>query len=247
MSGNNVSEPQSIEEYLEVANQNHIAFTENLIDEMRIFLLLDTELQSILNHIIARPELTDDLFKRAAMTFFLIIHRQFRSGFELMKRYIPWDAGAVIRVAIESLKHYFRITKNPDLFEDFIGSKGKKKQKQFVKASIPEDLPNSKFIISTWNIINEMASHPDLKYWMLGTDISKESVFKVDYFNRDYDIFRIFLIRFLLLYWHIIGSIRVIISDQLPMSMTARDSSWVNLNRELDSYVAGNKQWYNNL
>lgn len=218
----------SLEQYRKALDDNAIAFEVNCPEESKLFNVFDSELEAIINQLNSRPELLE-VHQRIASIFLVIIHRQFRSGFELYRRRQSIDGDSVMRNAIECVCHYCKIFKYPELAEVYANKEDdfKRFEKEFLRNMFVSNLKHCERLKKIREMINNSASHPEIINLSQSIEF-EEQKWNVHYFDIDNGLYQKKLWQFLDCYWRCIDSIRTIVTehDALPISMTASSCGW---------------------
>ncbi len=238
----------SLKEYREAAEQNRTIFCRELKHEVRLFESLDRELWAIITHLNVRHDLSEPK-QRIPFSFFAIVHKQFRSGFELLCRRFSHDAFAVIRIAIESIAYSYKIIDNPALADFYIereSSKSSQKEfeRVFIRNLFSEGMPHKDQLKKIRDRINQTDAHPDIHYFAQCIEFENDEM-RVHYFDYQNDTFILKVMEFVACYWCCIAVIREALErkDYLPLSMMSQNSSWEKLSSDLQNYLESNRQW----
>jgi len=230
----------SLEHYRKAIEDNAIAFEVNCAEQSNLFDAFDAELAAIIGHLNSRLKLLE-VHQRIASTFLVIIHRQFRSGFEHYRRRQSVDGDTVMRIAIECACHYHKIFQHPELVVVFANNLDNPK-------SFKDSFPDRQLFAETFlhsarlkgirDNINSSGSHPDLLYISQAIE-TMDRKWNIHYFDHDNDIYLKKLWQYLDCYWRCIDSIRSILKNNelLPLSMNNQSGSWNKYSRMMQDYT----------
>jgi hypothetical protein len=253
----------SLKTYRETAERNSAIFEQNCAVESRLFEDFDQELTDIIVHLNSRCELMT-VEQRVSSSFLALIHRQFRSGFELYRRRLSADGDAVIRVAIECLCHFHKLIIHQELLKAFFSKQSgaleltederellnKQQEKEFNRtfqfaALFAKDLPHRDRLKAIRDRINEGSAHPD--HFYLAQTIERVGPLELHIHYTDYlnDVFQLKLLQFLDCYWHIIDAIRSILNGlgYLSLGMQSSNANWEKTSRKMARYKTHHRQW----
>lgn len=238
----------TLEEYRRIAAEKVAAFQELFGEEAGIFETLDLELFKVLEHIGRRQDIIKpplDVF----LTFFVIVHRQFRSAYELYHRGLSQDGNVVMRVAIECLCHGYKLLNNPNLEEVYKNKNDSKEKYNLFKTEFEynlfiKDMPNKVRLKQIRDLINKSASHPDIDYCCQVVESKREQII-IHYYDHNEDFFKLQLMQFIECFWLCIDVIRSSLDDfgLLPLTMTTSTNSWVLVSKKFIYYKNRNRKW----
>ena len=254
----NIFDDRDYLDYLRTGDSCVEAFPRDYKSEIELFLLLDSEFITLMEHLNKRSDLlrttqnseeTNLLFSEVIYKLSNVTWRQSRNAFYLFMRHQSYDGNLVFRRSLEASVFAFRISRRAELARVYFNSEGrktgdkaawKKFESEFILAELPTDLPNRNEIKDYKDIVNDYHSHPGKSLISYSVDGSTQSQ---DFlcFDPEGDRFEMSLYAFLT-YVRVCCIIwRKILGKALPISMTAPGCNWDAISLKFEKYQASKR------